>query len=89
VRSITFSNSLVEDEEKRALIFNAPLLSSDLMINVVFRHFKGKNKNLLRLKFKSVLKINQTSFILSYQENGGCNIHQIQVGVGFFGWVSG
>ena len=25
------------------------------------------------------------SFTLSYQENGGCNIHQIQVGVGVFG----
>ena len=35
-----------------------------LNINVMFRHFKEKNKNLLRLKLKSVLKIEQISVVL-------------------------
>jgi hypothetical protein len=33
LKSIIFSNSLVGDGRERALIFNAPLLSFDLMIN--------------------------------------------------------
>jgi hypothetical protein len=33
-------------------------------INVMFRKFKEKNKNLLRLKFKSALKIEQISVVL-------------------------
>ena len=33
-------------------------------INVMFRQFKGKNKNVLRLKLKSALKIEQISVVL-------------------------
>ena len=33
-------------------------------INVMFRQFKEKNKNLLRLKLKSALKIEQISVVL-------------------------
>ena len=34
------------------------------LINVMFRQFKEKNKNLLRLKLKSALKIEQISVVL-------------------------
>jgi hypothetical protein len=33
-------------------------------LNVMFRQFKEKNKNLLRLKLKSALKIEQISVVL-------------------------
>ena len=33
-------------------------------INVMFRQFKEKNKKMLRLKFKSALKIEQISVVL-------------------------
>jgi hypothetical protein len=33
-------------------------------INVMFRQYKEKNKNLLRLKLKSALKIEQISVVL-------------------------
>jgi hypothetical protein len=33
------------------------------LINVMFRQFKEKNKNLLRLKLKSALKIEQISVV--------------------------
>jgi hypothetical protein len=33
-------------------------------VNVMFRQFKEKNKNLLRLKLKSALKIEQISVVL-------------------------
>ena len=33
-------------------------------INVMFRQFKEKNKNVLRLKLKSALKIEQISVVL-------------------------
>jgi NhaP-type Na+/H+ or K+/H+ antiporter len=36
----------------------------DSGINVMFRQFKEKNKNLLRLKLKSALKIEQISVVL-------------------------
>jgi hypothetical protein len=34
------------------------------ILNVMFRQFKEKNKNLLRLKLKSALKIEQISVVL-------------------------
>ena len=34
------------------------------LINVMFREFKEKNKNLLRLKLKSALQIEQISLVL-------------------------